>query len=275
MGEDTETTTSPEPHKRINWASDLLEIKRNSGDGLLISGNFSLFEEIENRQKGFINSHFLANSSDSMLEFSGHQLLDSSSRSIAREEGLSLRPYLQFFPASVNQNGSFSSEIPVLFPVIKEEGHVPSMSQDQNGDQLVLFNHTPLWCERQENEFFRQISGDQVAGKLMEEAADSDKNQKCIMEAATKRPRMDAPSSQFSTFKVRKEKLGDRITALQQLVSPFGKVLSHPYMRLNHGRTPERARDLEEKGQDLRSRGMCLVPVSTTLSVAKEIRPDF
>ncbi|XP_020524945.1 uncharacterized protein LOC18437607 isoform X3 [Amborella trichopoda] len=267
MGEDTETTTSPEPHKRINWASDLLEIKRNSGDGLLISGNFSLFEEIENRQKGFINSHFLANSSDSMLEFSGHQLLDSSSRSIAREE------------------------------VIKEEGHVPSMSQDQNGDQLVLFNHTPLWCERQENEFFRQISGDQVAGKLMEEAADSDKNQKCIMEAATKRPRMDAPSSQFSTFKVRKEKLGDRITALQQLVSPFGKtdtasvlldtikyikflhdqiaVLSHPYMRLNHGRTPERARDLEEKGQDLRSRGMCLVPVSTTLSVAKEIRPDF
>lgn len=26
------------------------------------------------------------------------------------------------------------------------------------------------------------------------------------------------------TFQVRKEKLGDRITALQQLVSPFGKV---------------------------------------------------
>jgi hypothetical protein len=27
-----------------------------------------------------------------------------------------------------------------------------------------------------------------------------------------------------NTFQVRKEKLGDRITALQQLVSPFGKV---------------------------------------------------
>jgi hypothetical protein len=26
------------------------------------------------------------------------------------------------------------------------------------------------------------------------------------------------------SFKVRKEKLGDRITALQQLVSPFGKT---------------------------------------------------
>jgi hypothetical protein len=30
--------------------------------------------------------------------------------------------------------------------------------------------------------------------------------------------------SPLPTFKVRKEKLGDRITALQQLVSPFGKV---------------------------------------------------
>uniref|UniRef100_A0ACD5WJI0 Uncharacterized protein n=1 Tax=Avena sativa TaxID=4498 RepID=A0ACD5WJI0_AVESA len=42
--------------------------------------------------------------------------------------------------------------------------------------------------------------------------------------AAAKRPRIEAPSP-LPTFKVRKEKLGDRITALQQLVSPFGKVL--------------------------------------------------
>uniref|UniRef100_A0ACD5VWH7 Uncharacterized protein n=1 Tax=Avena sativa TaxID=4498 RepID=A0ACD5VWH7_AVESA len=52
--------------------------------------------------------------------------------------------------------------------------------------------------------------------------------------AAAKRPRIEAPSP-LPTFKVRKEKLGDRITALQQLVSPFGKVLvlcseSTPYI---------------------------------------------
>jgi hypothetical protein len=41
--------------------------------------------------------------------------------------------------------------------------------------------------------------------------------------AAAKKPRIEAPSP-MPTFKVRKEKLGDRITALQQLVSPFGKV---------------------------------------------------
>ncbi|KAK9152064.1 hypothetical protein Syun_010373 [Stephania yunnanensis] len=46
-------------------------------------------------------------------------------------------------------------------------------------------------------------------------------------EPATKKPRVDTPSP-LPTFKpclqVRKEKLGDRITALQQLVSPFGKI---------------------------------------------------
>uniref|UniRef100_A0ACD5TF71 Uncharacterized protein n=1 Tax=Avena sativa TaxID=4498 RepID=A0ACD5TF71_AVESA len=41
--------------------------------------------------------------------------------------------------------------------------------------------------------------------------------------AAAKKPRTETPSS-MPTFKVRKEKLGDRITALQQLVSPFGKT---------------------------------------------------
>jgi hypothetical protein len=32
--------------------------------------------------------------------------------------------------------------------------------------------------------------------------------------------------SSFLIFQVRKEKLGDRITALHQLVSPFGKVIN-------------------------------------------------
>ena len=39
-----------------------------------------------------------------------------------------------------------------------------------------------------------------------------------------KRSRMDTLSP-LPSFKVRKEKLGDRVTALQQLVSPFGKVI--------------------------------------------------
>ncbi|XP_039143786.1 transcription factor bHLH110-like isoform X3 [Dioscorea cayenensis subsp. rotundata] len=49
-------------------------------------------------------------------------------------------------------------------------------------------------------------------------------NNICQSAAAAKKHRLDSRPSTFSHFKVRKEKLGDRIAALQQLVSPFGKT---------------------------------------------------
>ncbi|CAI9116803.1 OLC1v1018059C5 [Oldenlandia corymbosa var. corymbosa] len=42
--------------------------------------------------------------------------------------------------------------------------------------------------------------------------------------AATKRPRLESNRPSCPPLKVRKEKLGDRIAALQQLVAPFGKT---------------------------------------------------
>ncbi|KAK1320690.1 hypothetical protein QJS10_CPA03g01551 [Acorus calamus] len=63
----------------------------------------------------------------------------------------------------------------------------------------------------------------------------------------------------------RSQKLGDRVTALQQLVSPFGKqLLSSSYF--------DRNRNLQQGGGDnnegdLRSRGLCLVPISSTASL--------
>eukprot|EP01018_Ginkgo_biloba_P011543 Gb_06063 [translate_table: standard] len=120
-----------------------------------------------------------------------------------------------------------------------------------------------------------------------------------------KRPRLETPSA-LPTFKVRKEKLGDRITALQQLVSPFGKtdtasvlleaigyikflheqvqVLSTPYMNGTGGNPAQGAqdqvwasdtKDSDEPKQDLRSRGLCLVPVSSTLNVANDNGADY
>lgn len=138
------------------------------------------------------------------------------------------------------------------------------------------------------------------------------------------------PSTTQSTFKVRKEKLGDRITALHQLVSPFGKTdtasvlleaigyirflqsqieaLSLPYLSSGSGSTrhqhshpiqgekncifPEDPGQLlnenclkrkaaeeldsqEEPKKDLRSRGLCLVPVSCTLQVGSENGADY
>ncbi|XP_022769044.1 transcription factor bHLH110-like isoform X4 [Durio zibethinus] len=96
----------------------------------------------------------------------------------------------------------------------------------------------------------------------------------------------------YSPSKVRKEKLGDRIAALQQLVAPFGKTdtasvlmeaigyikflqnqvetLSVPYMKSYRNKTSRSKQggstmeegNEEEAKRDLRSRGLCLVPLS-------------
>ncbi|KAK1422476.1 hypothetical protein QVD17_25618 [Tagetes erecta] len=106
----------------------------------------------------------------------------------------------------------------------------------------------------------------------------------------SKRARTQHSSSQTTPLKVRKEKLGDRISALHQLVSPFGKTdtasvlleattqirflegqieaLSSPYMNLpnnasggtRHQHTT--AHDGKPPPKDLASRGLCLVPVT-------------
>ncbi|KAG6527145.1 hypothetical protein ZIOFF_009238 [Zingiber officinale] len=100
----------------------------------------------------------------------------------------------------------------------------------------------------------------------------------------------------------RKEKLGDRITALQQLVSPFGKsdaasVLHEAlgYIRFLHDQvqklldfpcvnpsssvfTPLALQAEEEEARridDLRSRGLCLVPVSCAELVTSSNGADF
>ncbi|XP_077219097.1 transcription factor bHLH68-like isoform X2 [Tasmannia lanceolata] len=125
-----------------------------------------------------------------------------------------------------------------------------------------------------------------------------------------KKARVQSSSAQ-STFKVRKEKLGDRITALHQLVSPFGKTdtasvlleatgyirflqsqveaLSSPYLRngsennmrhplLNDNCIKRRGvheKDVDEAPKDLRSRGLCLVPVSCTMQVGSDNGADY
>ncbi|KAJ4726189.1 putative Transcription factor [Melia azedarach] len=123
----------------------------------------------------------------------------------------------------------------------------------------------------------------------------------CGSEPASKRARNETPSP-LPAFKVRKEKMGDRITALQQLVSPFGKtdtasvlseaieyikflheqvaVLSTPYMKsgapIQHQQSnSDKSKDNEGPKQDLRSRGLCLVPISSTFPVTHETTVDF
>ncbi|XP_062090084.1 transcription factor bHLH153-like isoform X2 [Humulus lupulus] len=92
--------------------------------------------------------------------------------------------------------------------------------------------------------------------------------------------------------KERKEKLGAKIVALQQLVSPYGKtdtasvlmeameyiqflheqvkVLSAPYLQST---PPTKIQEME--AYKLRNRGLCLVPVSCTLGVARSNGADI
>ncbi|KQJ95150.1 transcription factor bHLH112 [Brachypodium distachyon] len=117
-----------------------------------------------------------------------------------------------------------------------------------------------------------------------------------------KKARTGTPPSPLPTFKVRKEKLGDRVTALQQLVSPFGKtdtasVLhetieyikflhdqvgahSAPYLKNRQQQVPHSKSSSTDKkdnnggeeaaARDLTGRGLCLVPISSTFAVASE-----
>ncbi|PKA57449.1 Transcription factor bHLH113 [Apostasia shenzhenica] len=117
--------------------------------------------------------------------------------------------------------------------------------------------------------------------------------------SGSKKPKKES-SVPKGSIRVRKERLGERIVALQQLVSPFGKsdtasvlhealgyirflhdqvqVLSSPYLQ----RLPssvslqEEEEEEEEEGEgggerrvgDLQRRGLCLMPVASTIHVA-------
>ncbi|KAI3955614.1 hypothetical protein MKW92_050646 [Papaver armeniacum] len=108
-----------------------------------------------------------------------------------------------------------------------------------------------------------------------------------------KKLKKETPPSVGAPVKVRKEKIGERIAALQQLVSPFGKtdtasvlheamgyirflhdqvqVLSSPYLQklpLSGPFAEGGRRAAAGIGTGLRSRGLCLVPIEYTLHVA-------
>ncbi|XP_050901534.1 transcription factor bHLH153 isoform X3 [Lathyrus oleraceus] len=72
------------------------------------------------------------------------------------------------------------------------------------------------------------------------------------------------------TTKDRKEKIGERIVALQQLVSPYGKTDTSSVLKeaMEYiGFLHKQVKDTESCS--LRSRGLCLVPVSFTTGVAE------
>ncbi|WJX26470.1 hypothetical protein P8452_15391 [Trifolium repens] len=228
-------------------------------------------------------------------------------------------PQPQSLYTNPSMSYSSSNELSLMKPSMPKQ-------QQQLSSGLQFSNNTPFWNASaealndiragvlassqpqyqspnfdQDNKF---NSSNALLNKLKREKSPETKNSS---DAVAKRPRIETPSP-LPTFKVRKEKLviehdstWDRITALQQLVSPFGKtdtasvlheaieyikflhdqvnVLSTPYMKngspIQHQQGCDNVKDSQEKKQDLRSQGLCLVPISSTFPMTNETPVDF
>ncbi|KAI3456376.1 hypothetical protein Pfo_013039 [Paulownia fortunei] len=217
----------------------------------------------------------------------------------------------------VNSN-EFLPSLPTASPMVN-----PSFAKQRPTNHLPFSNNAPLWnataaalsnvrasfLPSTQSQFLPSSFNTKKpnlpsfsAKRQNEESRDlASVAKKASNETAFKRPRIETPSP-LPTFKVRKEKLGDRVTALQQLVSPFGKtdtasvlheaieyikflhdqvsVLSTPYLKygsppLQHLQAADKLKDQEGLIQDLKSRGLCLVPISSTFPVAAETTTDF
>ncbi|KAK4413855.1 Transcription factor [Sesamum alatum] len=245
----------------------------------------------------------------------------------------------------LNLNPSFTARVPVL--EVKQE--IPQSTSQLYNDHhhqefqandhihrlsnswppyhqlMPVSNSSPTSCittlSSANNNNFLNFSGGKAAaavsaqGKNIHQQHNQDHSSECNSTSTggvSKKPRVQHSSAQ-PALKVRKEKLGDRITALHQLVSPFGKTdtasvlseaigyirflqaqieaLSSPYMRnasgsstvhqhqhsfLNdqmdmEGRGPSKQDSQSSRGgKDLRSRGLCLVPISCTQNVGND-----
>ncbi|XP_073154232.1 transcription factor bHLH110 isoform X2 [Henckelia pumila] len=141
-------------------------------------------------------------------------------------------------------------------------------------DYLQQSHQAPILYNSNKN-----ISGSISNGAAAETKRNGNKMEAKAVQNAPKKLRSEARAS-CPPFKVRKEKLGDRISALQQLVAPFGKTdtasvlmeaigyikflqsqvetLSVPYMKC----ASRNKKSKVLKGRDLKTRGLCLVPLS-------------
>ncbi|XP_058772150.1 transcription factor bHLH123-like isoform X1 [Vicia villosa] len=204
------------------------------------------------------------------------------------------------FPYSSTSFGLSSNDL------IPSWSKIPQQKQQQ---QLHFTNNAPFWnasessIKDSSSSFLPPFSNPNFGAQTKNISEGRDPSgvvKKSGSEPAPKRSRNETPSP-LPAFKVRKEKMGDRITALQQLVSPFGKtdtasvlseaieyikflheqvtILSTPYMKsgapIQHQQGCGKSKEVEGPKQDLRSRGLCLVPVSSTFPMTHEPTVEY
>ncbi|CAI9783880.1 unnamed protein product [Fraxinus pennsylvanica] len=267
---------------------------------------------------------------DSILQMMGITLSPSTAavnwnQDLLKDNGISQGNYSQILQQDLNSSMNFSQQLGVDCPQIQNDWSSRNISGDVEDSsinslkQINSSNSTPSWTTAAvasnnignifpstKSQFL--LSALDVKPNLPNLAAKANKTagdlnpitNKSSNKPTFKRPRLETPSP-LPTFKVGKGKLGDRITALQQLVSPFGKtdtasvlqevieyikflhdqvsVLSTPYMKnvppVHRQQTAGKLKDQEGSKLDLKSRGLCLVPISSTFLIAAENTSDF
>ncbi|CAI9755883.1 unnamed protein product [Fraxinus pennsylvanica] len=151
-------------------------------------------------------------------------------------------------------------------------------------EYLQQSSQMPMNCPNKASPFSKGVAEAKRSSNTMETKAPK---------KSRKEPRTSCPP-----FKVRKEKLGERIAALQQLVAPFGKTdtasvlmeaigyikflqnqvetLTVPYMKSSSNETGRAMKGVPtdyENGElkrDLRSQGLCLVHLSSLSHVTDD-----
>ncbi|KAL4566380.1 hypothetical protein LXL04_030495 [Taraxacum kok-saghyz] len=190
-------------------------------------------------------------------------------------------PALDLF-GSPRFNGSFSHNPSSFNPHHQTGSFFKDTCLSYGLDQMHQLPHRPAICPS-------KISSGTSCTEAKRPAATNYMDTKAPQPTVPKKSKME-PRASCAPFKVRKEKLGDRIAALQQMVAPFGKTdtasvlmeaigyikflqnqvetLSVPYMKSaqKSKRLPISGAAMEdgneEAKRDLRSRGLCLVPLS-------------
>ncbi|KVI06534.1 Myc-type, basic helix-loop-helix (bHLH) domain-containing protein [Cynara cardunculus var. scolymus] len=224
-----------------------------------------------------------------------HVPVDSSSFPIPSCYGLSWsqNPLLTCTNNSINSRNLVPCLDTGTDSMAQDLGFPWSSSSSNNGMGYPIDNfmtHELQRLSRIKDEFsISSISTAGSTGQPAKRPASKFINAKATQSVSVKKSKLE-PRPSSAPFQVRKEKLGDRIAAIQQLVAPFGKTdtasvlmeaigyikflqtqvetLSVPYMKSTDKTSgiPTRRGHLgegnKETKRDLRSRGLCLVPLS-------------
>ncbi|KAJ3694308.1 hypothetical protein LUZ60_009788 [Juncus effusus] len=207
-------------------------------------------------------------------------------------------------PPSANVLGLFPNPLPLLPCILDMDLHAYDLFASTRLDSKQLLRED---ASLRLNEMQDVVQGQPcanhpkmsslISGVMEPRGMNSSVLENKASQTIPKKSRFESHSPSFSSFKVRKEKLGDRIAALQQLVAPFGKTdtasvlmeaigyikflqdqvetLSVPYLRSSRNKKRQRTQEgsngeKEKPKPDLRSRGLCLVPLSCTSYVTNE-----